>query len=106
MLAATGVLRGLQDTRTPLAVAVVGNAANVALNLALVYGAGLGIAGSAWGSVLAQVGSAAALAYVVVNAARRHHAVGGALGHRGRPGQVPSPGVGRGRGAGGGGVAG
>lgn len=74
MLAATGVLRGLQDTRTPLAVAVVGNAANVALNLALVYGAGLGIAGSAWGSVLAQMGSAAALAYVVVNAARRHHA--------------------------------
>ncbi len=36
MLAATGVLRGLQDTRTPLVVAVVGNVANVVLNLALV----------------------------------------------------------------------
>ena len=71
MLATTGVLRGLQDTRTPLYVAVGGNAANVALNLLLVYGADLGIAGSAWGSVLAQVGSAAALTAVVVAAARR-----------------------------------
>ena len=42
MLAATGVLRGLQDTRTPLVVAVVGNLANIALNVALVYGVGLG----------------------------------------------------------------
>ncbi len=70
MLAATGVLRGLQDTRTPLYVAVVGNALNIALNVALVYGADLGIAGSAWGSVLAQVASATALAAVVVRAAR------------------------------------
>jgi putative MATE family efflux protein len=70
MLAATGVLRGLQDTRTPLAVAVVGNAANVVLNLALVYGAGLGIAGSALGTLVAQVGSALALVWVVVRAAR------------------------------------
>jgi len=54
MLAATGVLRGLQDTRTPLLVAVGGNALNVALNLVLVYPAGLGLAGSALGSVLAQ----------------------------------------------------
>ncbi len=74
MLATTGVLRGLQDTRTPLVVAVLGNAANVVLNLLLVYGAGLGIAGSAWGSVLAQVLSAAVLAAVVVRAARREGA--------------------------------
>ena len=40
MLAATGVLRGLQDTRTPLVVAVAGNLANIALNLLLVYGIG------------------------------------------------------------------
>lgn len=70
MLAATGVLRGLQDTRTPLVVAVGGNALNVALNLLLVYPAGLGIAGSALGSVLAQVASAAALLVVVARAAR------------------------------------
>jgi len=74
MLATTGVLRGLQDTRTPLVVAVAGNAANVALNVALVYGAGLGISGSAWGSVLAQVLSAGALTAVVVRAARREGA--------------------------------
>ncbi len=74
MLAATGVLRGLQDTRTPLVVAVVGNALNVVLNLLLVYPAGLGIAGSALGSVLAQVASAAVFVAVVVRAARRHGA--------------------------------
>ena len=70
MLAATGVLRGLQDTRTPLVVAVVGNVANVVLNLALVYGVGLGIAGSALGTLVAQLGSALALVWVVVRAAR------------------------------------
>jgi len=71
MLAATGVLRGLQDTRTPLVVAVVGNAANLVLNVVLVFGLDLGIAGSALGSVVAQVASALALAWVVVRAARR-----------------------------------
>lgn len=71
MLAATGVLRGLQDTRTPLVVAVAGNLANVGLNVVLVYGLGLGIAGSALGSVIAQVASAVALVAVVVRAARR-----------------------------------
>jgi putative MATE family efflux protein len=74
MLAATGVLRGLLDTRTPLVVAVGGNALNVVLNLLLVYPAGLGIAGSALGSVLAQAASAAAFLVVVTRAARRHGA--------------------------------
>lgn len=72
MLAATGILRGLQDTRTPLVVAVVGNIANVVLNLVLVYGFGLGIAGSALGTVIAQVGSAVALLVVVDRAAAQH----------------------------------
>jgi putative MATE family efflux protein len=71
MLAATGVLRGLQDTRTPLLVSVVGNLANVGLNLLLVYGLDLGIGGSALGTVIAQAGSAAALLFVVDRAARR-----------------------------------
>ncbi|MEZ5096081.1 MAG: polysaccharide biosynthesis C-terminal domain-containing protein [Nocardioides sp.] len=66
------MLRGLQDTRTPLVVAIAGNAVNVVLNLALVFGAGplprLGIAGSAVGSVLARL-PAAALVTVVVRAA-------------------------------------
>lgn len=74
VLAATGVLRGLQDTRTPLYVAVGGFAANAVLNLALVYGAGLGIAGSAWGTVIAQSAMAAVYLAVVVRGARRHGA--------------------------------
>jgi putative MATE family efflux protein len=74
VLAATGVLRGLQDTRTPLVVAVVGAAANVVLNVTLVYGAGLGIAGSALGTVIAQNGMAMVFAVAVVRAARRHGA--------------------------------
>ncbi|MFT4009847.1 MAG: MATE family efflux transporter [Nocardioidaceae bacterium] len=74
MLAATGVLRGLQDTRTPLAVAVVGNLLNVVLNLVLVYPAGLGIAGSALGTVTTQALSAIALVWVVLRGARREGA--------------------------------
>jgi putative MATE family efflux protein len=74
MLAATGVLRGLQDTTTPLLVAVLGNGLNIALNVVLVYGLDLGIAGSAIGSVIAQVLSAAWLVVVVVRGAREHGA--------------------------------
>ena len=74
VLAATGVLRGLQDTRTPLYVAVGGFIANAVLNLGLVYGAGLGIAGSAWGTVLAQCGMAAVYLAVVIRGARAHGA--------------------------------
>ncbi|NUQ96824.1 MAG: MATE family efflux transporter [Streptomyces sp.] len=74
VLAATGVLRGLQDTKTPLRVAIAGFVANGALNAGLVYGAGLGIAGSAWGTVIAQCGMAAVYLTVVVRGARRHGA--------------------------------
>ncbi|RFC74882.1 MATE family efflux transporter [Streptomyces sp. AcE210] len=74
VLAATGVLRGLQDTKTPLYVAVGGFVANGALNAGLVYGAGLGIAGSAWGTVIAQLAMAAVYLVVVVRGARRHGA--------------------------------
>ncbi|MFI1430275.1 MATE family efflux transporter [Streptomyces lydicus] len=74
VLAATGVLRGLQDTRTPLYVAIGGFSANAALNVGLVYGAGLGIAGSAWGTVIAQCGMAAVYLTVVIRGARRHGA--------------------------------
>ncbi|MER5379170.1 MATE family efflux transporter [Streptomyces sp. NPDC002688] len=74
VLAATGVLRGLQDTKTPLYVAVGGFVANAVLNVALVYGADLGIAGSAWGTVIAQCGMAAVYLNVVIRGARKHGA--------------------------------
>jgi len=71
VLAATGLLRGLQDTRTPLIVAVVGFAANALLNALLIYGLGWGIAGSAAGTVFAQWGMAAVYLVIAVRAARR-----------------------------------
>jgi putative MATE family efflux protein len=74
LLASTGVLRGLQDTRTPLYVAIATNLANIALNFGLVYGLGLGIAGSAAGTLIAQTGAAVYLAAVVVRGALREHA--------------------------------
>lgn len=74
VLAATGVLRGLQDVRTPLVVAAVGFGANILLNALLIYGAGLGVAGSALGTVIAQWGMALVLVAVVVRAARREGA--------------------------------
>jgi putative MATE family efflux protein len=74
VLAGTGILRGLQDTRVPLAVAGAGAVVNIVLNYVLVYPAGLGIAGSALGTVLTQIGMAVVYAAVGVRAARRHGA--------------------------------
>jgi len=54
VLAATGVLRGVQDTMTPFRVALVGFSANAVLNAILIYGLGLGLIGSAIGTVIAQ----------------------------------------------------
>jgi putative MATE family efflux protein len=65
-LAGAGYMRGLQDTRTTLVIALASNAANVLIEVLFVYGFDLGIAGSAWGTVLAQYG--AALAYVAITA--------------------------------------
>lgn len=70
LLAGTGVLRGLQDTTTPLKVAVATNLANIALNGLLVYGVGLGIAGSAIGTLTAQTVAALVIAVIVIRGAR------------------------------------
>jgi len=70
VLAATGTLRGLLDTRTPLVVATAGAALNVALNAVLIYGMGLGVAGSGLGTAIAQSLMGVALAVVVLRGAR------------------------------------
>lgn len=71
VFAASGLLRGLQDTRTPLAVATLGFAVNALLNWWFIYGLGFGIAGSAWGTVLAQWGMVAAYLAVIAGHVRR-----------------------------------
>ena len=71
VFAATGLLRGLQDTRTPLYVATVGFSANALLNWWFIYGLGWGISGSAWGTVVAQWGMVAVYVVVVAGHARR-----------------------------------
>lgn len=70
VIAATGLFRGLQDTRTPLVIAVAGFSANVVLNALLIYGAGWGVAGSAAGTVLAQWGMAVACLVIAARHAR------------------------------------
>jgi putative MATE family efflux protein len=60
-----GYLRGRSDIRTPLLVAVAANVVNLALELILVYGFHLGVRGSAWGTVVAQVLAAAAFLVVI-----------------------------------------
>ncbi|MGX5358661.1 MATE family efflux transporter [Kocuria sp. KH4] len=72
VLAATGVLRGLQDTRTPLLIAGIGAAANAVLNVLLVHGAGLGVAGAAAGTSAVQWAMALAYLRIVHRLARRH----------------------------------
>jgi putative MATE family efflux protein len=72
VLAATGLLRGLRDMRTPLVVAAVAAAANMLVNWILVYPCGLGIAGSAAGTASVQTAMGAVYACVVVKACRAH----------------------------------
>ena len=66
----SGALRGLLDTRTPLVVAGAGAVANAVLNITLVYGFRLGIAGSVLGTAIVQVAMGAVLVAVVVRGAR------------------------------------
>ena len=57
-MAAFGALRGLQDMRTPLVIALAQNALNIALDAVLIFGLdpipAFGIAGAAWASVVSQ----------------------------------------------------
>ena len=74
VFAATGLLRGMQNTVTPLWIAGLGFASNALLNWLFIYGFGWGIAGSAVGTVVAQWGMVAAYVVVVARLARRHEA--------------------------------
>jgi putative MATE family efflux protein len=72
VFAGTGVLRGLQDTRTPLVVATAGFGINIVLNLWLVYGLGWSVTGSAVGTSLAQWAMACVYVVMVRQNAVRH----------------------------------
>jgi MATE family, multidrug efflux pump len=62
--AGQGFLRGTGDLRTPLVILVAAHTLNIVLEVLFVYGFGWGLAGSAWGTVIAQAAMAAA--FVVV----------------------------------------
>ncbi len=70
-MAGTGYLRGLQDTRTPVVVAVATSVANLAIQLVLIEGFDQGIGASALATVLAQTGGAATYLWRVGSEARR-----------------------------------
>lgn len=50
-----GVFRGLGDTRTPLYATLACNLLNIILNPLFIFGCKLGVAGSALGTLIAQV---------------------------------------------------
>ena len=66
--AGQGYLRGIGDLATPLAILVAAHAVNVVLELLFVYGFGWGLAGSAWGTVIAQLGMGTAFLVVQLRA--------------------------------------
>jgi putative MATE family efflux protein len=66
--AGQGYLRGVGDLATPLVILVVAHLVNIVLELLFVYGFGWGLAGSAWGTVIAQLGMGAAFVVVQVRA--------------------------------------
>jgi putative MATE family efflux protein len=67
-LAGQGYLRGVSNLRTPLVIVVVANLVNVVLEVVFVYVFGWGLAGSAWGTVIAQAGMGAAFAAELLRA--------------------------------------
>ncbi|NTW39247.1 MAG: MATE family efflux transporter, partial [Cellulomonadaceae bacterium] len=70
VLAATGALRGMLDTRTPLVVAATGAVVNAILCVVLVLVLHLGVAGSGLATAVTQVAMGGVLAAVVGRGAR------------------------------------
>lgn len=60
-LAAQGTQRGASDYRSPLVVLVASNIVNAVVEVVLVFGFDLGVAGAAWSTVVAQVLAGTAL---------------------------------------------
>lgn len=58
-VAGQGYLRGVSRLRLPLVILLVGNLLNAALEVLFIFGFGLGIAGSAWATLIAQAVMAA-----------------------------------------------
>ena len=67
-LAGQGYLRGVSDLRTPLVIVVAANLANVVLEVVFVYVFHWGLAGSAWGTVIAEAGMGAAFVLELLRA--------------------------------------
>jgi putative MATE family efflux protein len=65
MLAGQGWARGVQRMSVPLKILVVSNLANLVFEIVFIFGFGWGIAGSAWGTVIAQVGAAIAFLWTM-----------------------------------------
>lgn len=65
LLVIFGWFVGMQNTRAPLVIAVTVNAVNIVLDLALVFGFGLGVKGVAWASLLSELGGLAMALYLV-----------------------------------------
>ncbi len=72
VFAGTGYLRGLQNTRTPLYVAIGTAAVNLVLELVLIYGLDFGIGASAVSTVFAQWIAAVLYVVWVARAVRAH----------------------------------
>jgi putative MATE family efflux protein len=62
--AGQGFLRGVSNLKTPLLILVAAHIVNAGLEVLFVYGFGWGLEGSAWGTVIAQLGMA--LGFVAV----------------------------------------
>jgi putative MATE family efflux protein len=69
-LGGQGYLRGVGDLKTPLVILLASNAANVVLEVLFVYGFDWGLAGSAWGTAVAQLGMGAAFVVVLARIGR------------------------------------
>ena len=69
-LGGQGYLRGVGDLKTPLYILLAANAVNVVLEVLFVYGFDWGLAGSAWGTAVAQIGMGAAFIVVLARVGR------------------------------------